>query len=87
METSFTLTQSQQFHNWHKENLIENATDVHNITHLYKTNPKISFGLGGVYFRVITLDSVSQILLQFSVIFDLKHFRIKGHSLCQGRLS
>ena len=52
-----------------------------------KTNPKISCGLGGVYFRVITLDSVSQILLQFSVIFDLKHFRIKGHSLCQGRLS
>ena len=35
-----------------------------------KTNPKIPFGLGGVDFRVITLDSVSQILLQFLVIFD-----------------
>ena len=68
METSFTLTQSQQFHNWHKENLIENTADVHNITYLYKTNPKISFGLGGVYFRVISLDSVSQILLFFGDI-------------------
>ena len=47
-----------------------------------KTNPKISCGLGGVYFRVITLDSVSQILLQYSVILDLKNFRIKGKSLC-----
>ena len=37
-----------------------------------KNNPKIYCGLGGVYFRVITLDSASQILLQFSVIFDLK---------------
>ena len=43
-----------------------------------KTNPKIYCGLGGVYFRVITLDSASQILLQFSVKFDLKHFLIKG---------
>ena len=47
-----------------------------------KINPKIYCGLGGVYFRVITSDSVSQILLQFSVIFDLKHFQIKGNSLC-----
>ena len=47
-----------------------------------KTNLKISFGLGAVYFRVITLDSVSQILLQYSVILDLKNFRIKGNSLC-----
>ena len=46
-----------------------------------KTNPKISCRLGGVYFRVIAFDSVSQILLQFPVIFDLKHLRIKGHSL------
>ena len=35
-------------------------------------------GVSGVYFRVITLASTSQILLQFSVIFDLKHFLIKG---------
>ena len=42
-----------------------------------KTNPKIYCGLGGVYFRVITLDSASQILLQFLLIFDLKHFLIK----------
>ena len=42
-----------------------------------KTKPKISCGLGGIYFRVVTVDSVAQILLQFSVIFDLKHFRIK----------
>ena len=43
-----------------------------------KTNPKVYCGLGGVYFRVITLDSASQILLQFSVKFDLKRFLIKG---------
>ena len=47
-----------------------------------KTNPKISCRLGGAYFRVITFGSVSQVLLQFAVIFDLKHFPIKGHSLC-----
>ena len=47
-----------------------------------KANPKIPFGLGGVYFRVITLDSVSQSLLKFLVIFVLKHFRIKGYCLC-----
>ena len=43
-----------------------------------KTNPKIYCGLGGVYFKVITLDSAGQILLQLSLIFDLKHFVIKG---------
>ena len=43
-----------------------------------KTNPKIYCSLGGVYFRVITLDSACQVLLQFSVTFDLKHFLIKG---------
>ena len=43
-----------------------------------KTNLKIYCGVGGVYFRVITSDSASQILLQFSVIFDLKHFLIKS---------
>ena len=81
MDTSFTLKQEQQFHNWHKENLIENIIDMHNITHLYKNQSRISCGLGGIYFRVVTLDSVNQILLQFSVIFDLKHFRIKGQRL------
>ena len=52
------------------EKLIKNITDIAYITqYSIKINPKISFGLGGAYFRVVTLDGIWQNLGQFSVIF------------------
>ena len=77
MDTSFTLKQAQQLHNWHKENLIENIIDVHNITYLYKNQSKNILWFRWCLYESNYFNSGSQILLQILLIFDLKHFLIK----------